>query len=146
MARALVWLRGQPLDFKIKKHIFLSSHVYVVEEMNVTCVLKRKFKMRWFKNQTGGASLVAKQSRICLPGPETWVQAPIWREPTCLRGAKGRAPQLLGLCSRAWRPHYGACMSNCGNPRALEPVLLDNRSHRSEKPMRCDLVAPARRN
>ena len=40
MARALVWLRGQPLDFKIKKHIFLSSHVYVVEEMNVTCVLK----------------------------------------------------------------------------------------------------------
>ena len=44
-----------------------------------------------------------------------------------LRSNLARAPQLLSLCSRAWKPQLLS-------PRALEPMLCRKRSHRSESP------------
>ena len=47
------------------------------------------------------------------------------------RSNSARAPQLLSLCSRAHEPQLL-------KPALLEPVLHNERSHRSEKPAHCN--------
>ena len=61
------------------------------------------------------ASLVTQWLRIRLPMQATRVRALVWEDPTCCGATK------------SVRHKYWAC--------ALEPVLCNKRSHRSEKPV-----------
>ena len=49
-----------------------------------------------------------------------------------------REPQLLSLRSRAREPHYLARMLQLLKPMRLEPVPLNKRSRRNEKPVHCN--------
>ena len=55
----------------------------------------------------------------------TQVRSLLQEDPTCLK------PQLLSPSSRA-------CKLQLLKPECLEPVFHNNRSHRNEKPVRCN--------
>ena len=77
---------------------------------------------------TAGTSLGAQLLRICLPMQGTPIRALPWSgRPHRPRSNKVHAPQLLSLRSRAHEPQLV-------KPVRLEPVLLNKRSHRNEKP------------
>ena len=83
---------------------------------------KEKAKRRYIKNS--GTSLVAQWLRICLPmqgghGFDPWSR----KIP--------HAAEQLSLCATTTEP---AC-HNYRSAHALEPVLCNKRSHRSEKPV-----------
>ena len=70
------------------------------------------------------ASLVAQWLRICLPMQGTRVRALVREDPTCRRATK------------PVRHNYRARMPQLLKPARLEPMLLNKRSHRNEKPVR----------
>ena len=85
-----------------------------------------------------GTSLVAQWLRIRLPMQGTRVRALVREDPTC-RGA-----------TKPVRHNYWACAlepwATTTEPVRLEPVLCNKRSHRNEKPVHRNKVAPARHN
>ena len=86
--------------------------------------LKRKY---W-------ASLVAQWLRICLPMQGTWVRALVREDPMCCGATK---PVCLNYWACTLEPvshNYWDCVPQLLKPACLEPMLLNKRSHRSEKP------------
>ena len=63
--------------------------------------------------------LVVQWLRICLPIQETWVQSLVWEDSTCCRATEPLHHDFWSL----W---------------ALEPVLCNQRSQHSKKPMHCN--------
>ena len=90
----------------------------------VTCVLQGDSE----------ASLVA-QGRIRSPLRETRVQSLIWEGPTCCGSAKPMH-RSCWACVLELRGHN--YWSRC----AVEPVLRNEKSHRSEKPAYCNKERP----
>ena len=69
------------------------------------------------------ASLVVQWLRICLAMQGTQVLSLVLEDLTCLGATK------------PVHHNYGAYMPQLLRPHALEPVLLNKRCHRNEKPM-----------
>ena len=80
------------------------------------------------QNPPPGASLMAQWLRIRLPMEGTWVRA--------LAGKIPHAAEQLSPCATTTEPVLQSLRATTPEPRRLEPVLCNKRSHRNEKPMR----------
>ena len=72
-----------------------------------------------------GTCLVVQWLRICLPMQETHVQSLAQEDPTCHEAAQP-------VCCNYWACTLELLRLACWSPRALEPVLCNERSHRNE--------------
>ena len=88
----------------------------------------------WFKKMLEGTSLVAQWLRICLPMQGTWVQALVWKDPTCWRATKPVHHNYWACALEPASHNYWACEPQVLKPAHLEPMLCNMRSHRNEKP------------
>ena len=79
-------------------------------------------------------SLVAQWLRIRLPVQGTWVQAPVWEDPTCCRAAKPVSHNYWACALEPMSHNYWARVPQLLKPVRLEPMLRNKRSHRNEKP------------
>ena len=92
----------------------------------------------WFdlnRNKPFGASLVAQWLRIHLPMQGAWVRALVREDSTC-HGASKPVHHNYWAC--ALEPASHNCWAHAPQllkPARLEPVLLNKRSHWSEKPV-----------
>ena len=80
------------------------------------------------------ASLVAQWLGIRLPIQGTQVWALVWEDPTCCGATE---PMCYNYWTCALEPtshKYWAHVPQLLKPMRLEPVLLNKRSHRNEKP------------
>ena len=86
----------------------------------------------WHQQLESGASLVSQQQRICLPmqGKQVWLL--IKEDPTCHRATKPMHHNYWALESGAttMEPTSHNYWSLC----TPQPVLLNERTHRNEKP------------
>ena len=81
------------------------------------------------------ASLVVQWLRIRLPMQGTWVQALVWKDPTC-RGATKPVCHNYRACALELASHnYWAHVPQLLKPARLEPVLCNKRSHLKERPV-----------
>ena len=89
-----------------------------------------------------GASLVAQQLRVRLPMQGTRVRALVREDPTC-RGATKSLRHNYWACTLEPTSHnYWACVLQLLRPTRIEPLLHNERSHHSEKPVHCSRECP----
>ena len=80
--------------------------------------MEKLFELRQTANiRFSRTSLVVEWIGVHLPMQGTWVLSLFWEYPSCSRVTKSMCPRAEG--------------------QALEPVLLNKRSHHNEKPMHC---------
>ena len=73
-----------------------------------------------------GTSLVVQWLGICLAMQRTQVQSLGWEDSTCHGAAKP-------VCHNCW-----VCVLQLPKPTSLEPMLCNEESHHSEKPLNCN--------
>ena len=86
------------------------------------------------KKSITGTSLVAQWLRICLPMQETRVRSLVWEDPACHRATKPVCHNYWACALEPASHNYWACVPQLLKPACLEPMLLNERSHRNENP------------
>ena len=81
-----------------------------------------------------GTSLVVQWLRVRLPMQGTRVQSLVLEDPTCHGATKSMCHNYWACCLEPASHNYWACTSQLLKPCALEPILRNKRSCRSESP------------
>ena len=100
--------------------------------VKMSCSEKQQLKERL------GTSLVMQWLRIHLPMQGTQVRALVWEDPTCCGATKPMHHSYWACALEPESHNYWTRVPQLLKPTHLEPMLLNKRSHRNEKPTHCN--------